>query len=349
MKLPTIRKQAHGRRRRGRGTSVWNMLTGKRGRTHRLSANVTSEGDWEVEVPQIRMSRAFAVMLVLHIVAVGGLFAFRIWGRDDEPATSAAVVESTGGPATISALDPAVAAEISEAPAEVIPPPTSEPVKTYIWHPGDSLPLVAASLGVSSSALREANPDKALAPGAELVVPRTGRVIVSPDSRAVEGQATPVFDPAAKGVVPAEPLPPKALVVPELLADSEIPDVLPSHESEAAATQARVIATTSVPAKTVPAKTAPEKAALAKTTPPKTKAAPPAPKAKPVAIVTTPSAPATPARVVGQRAHVVTKGDTVYSLARKYGFSAEEIAKANGLDAGYNIKLGQPLRIPVKR
>ncbi len=322
--------------------NIWNKLTGKR--EHRLSANVTSEGDREVEVPQIRMSRAFAVMLVLHIVAVGGLFAFRIWGRDDEPATSAAVAESTGGPATISALDPAVAAEISEAPAEVIPPPTAEPVKTYIWHPGDSLPLVAASLGVSSSALREANPDKALAPGAELVVPRTGRVIVSPDSRAVEGKATPVFDPAAKGVVPAEPLPPKALVVPELLADSEIPDVLPSHESEAAATQARVIATTSVPAKT-----APEKAALAKTTPPKTKAAPPAPKAKPVAIVTTPAAPATPARVAGQRAHVVTKGDTVYSLARKYGFSAEEIAKANGLDAGYNIKLGQPLRIPVKR
>ena len=71
MKLPTLRKQTNGRRRRGRGTSVRNLLTGKWGRQHRLPAHVTGEADWEVEVPQIRMSRAFAVMLVLHVVEIG--------------------------------------------------------------------------------------------------------------------------------------------------------------------------------------------------------------------------------------------------------------------------------------
>ncbi len=329
MKLPTIRKQAHGRRRRGRGTALWNMLTGKRGRTHRLSANVTREGDWEVEVPQIRMSRAFAVMLVLHIVAVGGLFAFRIWGRDDNQPAGAGPVGTTDVAAAVTTSDAAGAGDIP--PAEIIPPPTAEPVKTYIWHSGDSLPLVAARFGVSSSALREANPDKALAPGAELVVPRAGRVIGGPDSGPVEGQPSPIFDPLAKASIPAEPPPPKAAVVPELMPNSGIPDVLPSPDSEAPGPQARPVATVSAPAKT---------------TPPKVKQAAPAIKTKPAATVATPP---TPARAAGQRTHVVTKGDTVYSLARKYGFTADEIAKSNGLNSGYNIKLGQPLRIPVKR
>src|SRR6186997_1425451 len=89
MKIKTIRlKTRH--RRKGRATSLWNILTGKWGKNHRLPAHVTGESDWEVEVPQIRMSRAFAVMLVLHIVAVGGLFAFRIWGRDAEKKDAAA-------------------------------------------------------------------------------------------------------------------------------------------------------------------------------------------------------------------------------------------------------------------
>ena len=113
--------------------------------------------------------------------------------------------------------------------------------------------------------------------------------------------------------------------------NSEIPDVLPSPDSEATGPQARPVATVSAPAKT---------------TPPKPKESAPVTKPKPAAVVT---APAAPARAAGQRTHVVTKGDTVYSLARKYGFTAEEIAKANGLNSGYNIKLGQPLRIPVKR
>ena len=59
-------------------------------KTHRLSANVTGEEDWEVDEPQIRMSRAFAVMLVLHLVAVGGLFAFHVFGKDDREAEAKA-------------------------------------------------------------------------------------------------------------------------------------------------------------------------------------------------------------------------------------------------------------------
>ena len=202
MKLPTLRKQTNGRRRRGRGISVRKLLAGKWGRQHRLPAHVTGEADWEVEVPQIRMSRAFAVMLVLHVVAVGGLFAFRIWGKDDAQKPNAGAAQSSDIPSTISAPEQTTAPEIPALAIASATPPKADPVRTYTWHSGDSLPLVAARFGVSSSALREANPDKALAPGTELVVPRAGRVIGGADSGPVEGQASAIFDPLAKADPP---------------------------------------------------------------------------------------------------------------------------------------------------
>lgn len=117
MKLKTASIRATGRRRRGRGTSLWSALTGRWGRQHRLPAHVTGESDWEVEVPQIRMSRAFAVMLVLHIVAVGGLFAFRIWGREDK--TKEKDAASNEAPAMVA---PAVPADTAPAVPDLPPP-----------------------------------------------------------------------------------------------------------------------------------------------------------------------------------------------------------------------------------
>jgi LysM repeat protein len=122
--------------------------------------------------------------------------------------------------------------------------------------------------------------------------------------------------------------------VPELSPDSEIPDVVPSHADENAAPVVKKVAATTT-AKVVPARAAET----------------PAPKRKPVAAA--PAAPAAiataPARSAGRRTHVVTKGDTVFNIAKRYGFTAEDIAKANSLDSEYRIRMGQQLRIPVKR
>ncbi len=331
MKRPA--KLSLGRLNRGRKTSFWNKLTGKR--EHRLPANVTSEGDWEVEVPQIRMSRAFAVMLVLHVVAVGGLFAFRIWGKDDANKVSAETADNTTVPSTITPPEAVATPDVVTTPAEIIPAPSAEPVKTYTWHTGDSLPLVAARFGITSSALRDANPDTALVPGAELILPRAGRVIGGTEVNRADGQPAAIFDPLAIAGSPAEPRAPKAEVVPELSVGSEIPDVIPSPGRELPPTTARTVATVSPTTrpKLDTAKTKPDTAAA---------------KTKTITETTTIPTPAA-ARIAGQRVHVVSKGDTVYSMARKYGFSADEIAKANSLDAGYRIKLGQQIRIPVKR
>ncbi|HEX2750375.1 MAG TPA: LysM domain-containing protein, partial [Verrucomicrobiales bacterium] len=233
MKLKTIRlRSPHHRRRRGRATSLRNILTGKWGKQHRLPAHVTGEGDWEVEVPQIRMSRAFAVMLVLHIVAVGGLFAFRIWGRDDDKKDTATAVNTE--PST-SAVEPA--SLVSSPSSADIPPPSEsipEPLKTYTWHAGDTLQLVAARFNVSANILREANPGKELVAGAEIVVPRSaGRIIGGSDIGKQTGQGAAIFDPEKD--LAATPPAPKAEVIPEGVADAGIPDVVPpaGHETPA--------------------------------------------------------------------------------------------------------------------
>jgi LysM repeat protein len=46
--------------------------------------------------------------------------------------------------------------------------------------------------------------------------------------------------------------------------------------------------------------------------------------------------------------HVVRRGETLYSIARRYGTTAYRIAVCNGL-ASYTVYVGQTLLVPVRR
>lgn len=48
----------------------------------------------------------------------------------------------------------------------------------------------------------------------------------------------------------------------------------------------------------------------------------------------------------GEVTHIVTKGDTLFSVAKQYGVSTDDIMKANGLGKNTSLTLGQPLLIP---
>ena len=50
--------------------------------------------------------------------------------------------------------------------------------------------------------------------------------------------------------------------------------------------------------------------------------------------------------VLADSVHVVQRGDTLYSIARRYGVSMWEIARANGIADVNRIWVGQVLRIP---
>ncbi len=53
-------------------------------REFRLPANVMHEEAWEDDGPNMKLSRAFIVVLALHIVAVAGLVLFNFVGKKDE-------------------------------------------------------------------------------------------------------------------------------------------------------------------------------------------------------------------------------------------------------------------------
>ncbi len=54
-------------------------------------------------------------------------------------------------------------------------------------------------------------------------------------------------------------------------------------------------------------------------------------------------APAGPARL----GHTVRQGDSLWTIARRYGVTPEALARANRLEAGHRLRPGQHLRIPT--
>ncbi len=60
------------------------------------SAAKYAEEDYSAEEPNVKLSRAFVVVLLLHVVAVGGIFAFSAL-KDQQTSGGAAKVESANG------------------------------------------------------------------------------------------------------------------------------------------------------------------------------------------------------------------------------------------------------------
>jgi len=51
-------------------------------------------------------------------------------------------------------------------------------------------------------------------------------------------------------------------------------------------------------------------------------------------------------RAKGDLTHLVSKGETLFSIAKQYGVSVDEIARANEIPQSANLTVGQPLLIP---
>ena len=61
-----------------------------------------------------------------------------------------------------------------------------------------------------------------------------------------------------------------------------------------------------------------------------------------------PTAPA-PAKSAGARTYVVVKGDTLTSIATRFGVTAVDLKSANGIADEHKLQIGQKLRIPEAR
>ena len=292
------------------------------------------EGESE---PNMKFSHALIVVLVLHILAVGGVFAFNaLKGRHVAPehakpaaAQQASAPDVVTTPADTTAAQAHAAPAALSAPAKV--PAKSQPeaaVTMYTVVAGDTLRRIAIGHKSSVEAIEQAN---GIGSNAAL---RIGQVLKIP---------------AKPGAAPAKQESPAAKST-----DAKTAPVAKSPEAKAAPVAK------STDAKAVPAAKSPEaKAApVTKTTETKTAPAAKSADAKPAPIVKAAetSAPSKPAASEAPKAeakpaapdksYTVAKGDNPYSIAKRMKVSYNELIKANNIQDPTKLQIGQKLIIP---
>jgi LysM repeat protein len=121
-----------------------------------------AEDEYFVEEPNVKLSRAFVVVLLLHVVAVGGIFAFST--LKDRQLSS-----STSKKGTDAGASPTATQVVASGRAR----PQSH-TSIYRVKSGDTLPGVAAQFGLTARDLETANnlpPNAQLTGDRELIIP----------------------------------------------------------------------------------------------------------------------------------------------------------------------------------
>jgi len=177
----------------------------------KLAANVTEEQDWYLDTPDVRLTRIFTVVLILHVVAVGGILAFKMIDKASEN-SGMQLASSKTSPGSVVKQQSALAAKIpqNKKTEEAIPkvPVTArsgagdsntskKKVDTNIAGPlvrdsakanqyrvmaGDTLSEIAKSVGIEVATLRKANAigsDSELYPGRWLDIPEKGETVAT--------------------------------------------------------------------------------------------------------------------------------------------------------------------------
>jgi LysM repeat protein len=119
----------------------------------RVRAAVPATADeYDDDEPQTRLTSAFVVVLILHVIAVGGIYAFnqiKASRRPSETAPAATAKPVEKAPAA------APAPKLEEEPVPV-PAPVTRP-RSYVVKQGDTLGGIAKSYGLSIAELKAWN------------------------------------------------------------------------------------------------------------------------------------------------------------------------------------------------
>lgn len=150
-------------------------------------ASVKHEPDeYEAQEPNVKLSRAFVVVLLLHVVAVGGIFAFSALKDHQQVGGAAGKARSGAGRESLRAN------AVATSQNELTPAVNS----THQVKSGETLASIAAAKGLTPHDLELANnlkPNAALTPGKELVIPdkATLRPVPLDVQKLVENPRTP--------------------------------------------------------------------------------------------------------------------------------------------------------------
>ena len=148
-------------------------------RTQKLKSS--GDESWKKDVPNIKLSRAFIVVLILHVVAVGGILAFEMF-KPNENIASAIPLENEASKANDDVNE-----EIKERRFAGDLSGTGQ-FNKYIVQKGDSIKAIAESFKVSRTEILEVN---LIDEGHPLV---SGRILRIPKPKMSISGEDPVLD-----------------------------------------------------------------------------------------------------------------------------------------------------------
>jgi len=139
---------------------------------HRV-ALVTDEGEWNQHEPNTGMARMFVVMLLIHVVLIGGIIIYDFMGEEETPSqavTQAARASTANGATGL----PQASEAVLNAQASAVAHPHAD-TETYTVTSGDSIRGIAEKHGTTEDVIIQMNRlDKGIQiePGTLLNVPK---------------------------------------------------------------------------------------------------------------------------------------------------------------------------------
>lgn len=180
-------------KRRATKASVWKTLHASvKEKKQRAAAIASSEGmEFQSDVPNLSISRALIVLLALHILAIGGMYAHNKWFSETEQPV---VIEQ---PTTPIVTEPVVVPEARPAP-QVQQPTKNTGYELYVVSSDDTYESISETKSLDSYELRRINNNRPLRSGSVLRLPAK---MVKPVITQPAVAAAPVNPPAP--VIPA--------------------------------------------------------------------------------------------------------------------------------------------------
>jgi LysM repeat protein len=305
------------------------------------SAETYDKDDYDDEEPSMKFSHALIVVLALHVIAVGGIFAFNSIKAGQNSSTKASTKGENAPLAT-------------QATAQSKPSPAQGVIekragKTHTVQAGDTLSRIAALYKIGVEALEKENGITTYS------MIKVGQIlkIPAPESLAVKPElAKPATDPvttAAKHAFLAaktDIAKPAALITKTDVAKPPSPaaktDVAkppsPAAKTDVAKPASPAAKTDVAKSPAVAAKTDASKPPPVAVTTPKPANAQPSPKKA-----------ETPSPTTDSDVYVVAKGDNPYNIAKKLHVSYNELLAINEIKDPTRVQIGQKLKIPAKK
>jgi LysM repeat protein len=292
------------------------------------NADTYDQEDYDEEEPNMKFSHALMVVLALHVIAVGGIFAFNSIKAGQSSSTKASTKGENGPPAAQAAAQskPSPAQGANERKAG----------KTHTVQAGDTLSRIAALYKISVEAIEKENGITTYS------MIRVGQIlkIPAPESLAIKPEvAKPTTDPvtaAAKQAFLAaktDIAKPAALITKTDIAKPQAVAKTDIAKPPAAAAKTDIAKPPAVAAKTDAAKPLP----VAATTP------------KPANAQPSPKKAEMPSPTTDSDVYVVAKGDNPYNIAKKLHVSYNELIALNEIKDPTRVQIGQKLKIPAKK